>query len=269
MATHNSARDRQRENLGRTLLGVALIAALWALAPLPGPAAEAPAARAERSFREARQRCRHDPEGAEAAWQFARACFDWAEFATNDAQRADLAQRGIDTCRQALERDANVGATHHYLALNLGQFARTKSVGALKLVNEMEVEFQRAIELHSDLDFAGPHRALGTLYRDAPGWPTSVGNRSKARLHLQKAVELSPDYPDNRLTLLESQLKWGERKSVLADVPAVEVVLADARKKFTGDEWAANWEEWDDRWLKIKKKASDEFKPLETPHAKK
>ena len=227
-----------------------------------------PAVRAERLYREARQRCQKTPDDLETTWQFARACFDWAEYATNDTQRADLAQRGIDACRGVIARDAKLGAAHYYLALNLGQLARTKSLGALKLVDEMEVQFKRAIDLHGGFDYAGPHRSIGMLYRDAPGWPTSIGHRGKARSHLLKAVELSPDFPDNRLTLLESQLKWGDRKGVLAALPAVEEVLVVARKQFQGDDWAASWPDWDDRWSKLKKKATDNFKPLETPRTK-
>ncbi|HEY2951390.1 MAG TPA: hypothetical protein VGK40_02340 [Verrucomicrobiae bacterium] len=256
-------------NPGPALFRAALTLTLLGATLFPADAAETPAVRAERLYREARQRCQSEPESAEAAWQFARACFDWAEFAPNDAQRADLAQRGIEACRHVIERDGKLGAAHYYLALNLGQFARTKALGALKLVGEMEVELKRAIDLHGGFDYAGPHRSLGMLYRDAPGWPTSIGNRNKARLHLQKAVELSPDFPDNRICLLESQLKWGEKKAVLAAIPALEEVLAAARIKLTGDEWAASWQDWDERWQKLKKKASEDFKPLETPRTKK
>ena len=268
MATHNSTSAKPGPNASGNLVCAALALTLLG-ATHATHAAEAPAVRAERLYREARQRCQKEPQNTEAAWQFARACFDWAEFATNDSQRADLAERGIDACRHTIELDAKLGPAHYYLALNLGQLARTKALGALKLVNEMEVEFKRAIDLYGGFDFAGPHRSLGMLYRDAPGWPTSIGNRNKARFHLQKAVELSPDFPDNRISLLESQLKWGEKKAVLAAIPAVEAVLADARKKLTGDEWTASWLDWDERWQKLKKKASDEFKPLESPRTKK
>ena len=37
---------------------------------------------------------------ATAAWQFGRACFDLAEFATNNTERASLAEQGIAACRQ-------------------------------------------------------------------------------------------------------------------------------------------------------------------------
>ncbi len=75
----------------------------------------------------------------------------------------------------------NSAPAHYYLAMNLGQLARTEFLGALKLVREMEREFKTAAELDAQFDFAGPERSLGLLYRDAPGWPVSIGSKRKAR----------------------------------------------------------------------------------------
>src|SRR5581483_2425047 len=40
-------------------------------------------------------RLQHDTNNVEAAWQFARACFDLAQAATNDTERARIADEGI------------------------------------------------------------------------------------------------------------------------------------------------------------------------------
>jgi hypothetical protein len=47
-------------------------------------------------------------------------------------------------------------------------------------------------------------RNLGLLYRDAPGWPFSIGSKRKAREWLERAAALAPDYPENQLNLAES-----------------------------------------------------------------
>src|SRR5947208_15493408 len=111
------------------------------------------------------------------------ACFDWADLVESNSHRAEIAEQGISAARQALKLEPKMGAAHYYLGLNLGQLARTKKIGALKLVGEMEREFLAAIDLDPKFDFAGAHRSLGLLYLDAPGWPASIGNRTKARLH--------------------------------------------------------------------------------------
>ena len=147
--------------------------------------------RLEHIYHQARSRFQESTNSIEAAWQFGRACFDMADVAKTDSERARLAEEGIDACRTALAHKYGSGPPHYYLALNLGELARTKSLGALKLVREMETEFKQAIELDEKFDFGGPHRSVGLLYKDAPGWPTSIGSRNKARLHLRRANDLS------------------------------------------------------------------------------
>src|SRR6266568_4837895 len=124
-------------------------------------------ARAERIYFAARARLAHATNRAEAAWQFARACFDWAEFAAGNAPRAQIAIEGIAACRHAIALNPQLAAPYYYLALNLGQLARTKKLGALKLVEEMETNFKAAIALDPAFDYAGAHRSLGLLYLDA------------------------------------------------------------------------------------------------------
>jgi tetratricopeptide (TPR) repeat protein len=120
----------------------------------------------------------------------------------------------------------------------------------------MEATWLKAIELDPKFNYAGAHRALGLLYLEAPGWPISLGSHAKARQHLKKAVELSPDYPDNQLCWLEVLLKGDEMKAVIAQTNTVETVMTAARTKFTGEEWKRDWEDWDDHWLKIKSRVA-------------
>src|SRR5437867_1503433 len=82
---------------------------------------QSPWERAEKNFKESETHFKNNPTNVTAAWQFARACFDLAELAAKDAERAELAQRGIAVCRQLIERDPKKAAAYYYLALNLGQ----------------------------------------------------------------------------------------------------------------------------------------------------
>jgi tetratricopeptide (TPR) repeat protein len=207
-----------------------------------------------------------EPKNPELAWHYARACFDAAEFALSDSVRADFAMKGIDAARNALRLDPTIAAAHYYLGMNLGQLARTKRLGALKLVDEMESSFYSVVRLNPGFDFAGAHRCLGLLYRDAPGWPISVGNRSKARQHLTKCVELSPEYPDNWLSLIEALISWGEQERARALYTKAKDHLAAARKRFTGVQWKTSWEDWDQRLEAIQSKLQVE--KLESPKAK-
>jgi tetratricopeptide (TPR) repeat protein len=111
----------------------------------------------------------------------------------------------------------------------------------------MENEFGKARQLDATLSHAGPDRNLGLLYQQAPGWPLSIGNRRKARQHLEAAVQLAPDYPENRLNLLEAFLEWGERQNAERELQAVEKLWPDAKKKLTGETWASAWADWQER----------------------
>ena len=203
---------------------------------------------------------RHDPE---AGWQMAKAYFEVGEYATNSTQRAELAEKGIALSRLLVARNTNLAPAHYFLAMNLGQMARTKGVGALKLVAEMEREFITARTLDEHFDYAGPDRNLGNLYRDAPVIG-SVGSRSKARRHLQRAAELEPGFPDNKLTLIESYLKWNDRRDAQREWKALETIWQQAHSMFTGAAWASCWDDWEKRLKTIKKRLEEYAKQTGT-----
>jgi len=214
-------------------------------------------------FNEAQKYYSAHPDDPEAGWKFGRACFDLADIATGREERADVAQKGIDACRRAIAKDSKSAPSHYYLGLDLGELARTRSFGALKLVDQMEKELSEAARLDAQLDYAGPDRSLGLLYRDAPSF-ISIGNRGKAREHLRRAVELAPDYPENRLDLIESFLKWDDRTRARKELTALEEALPKAREKFKGAQWTSSWTDWDARLLAVKEKLEEGSK-LQSP----
>ncbi|HZL12816.1 MAG TPA: hypothetical protein VFC85_01615, partial [Verrucomicrobiae bacterium] len=65
------------------------------------------AARAEAEFHRAQIRFQSDTNNSTNVWQFARACYNFADFATNDAGRAAIAEQGIAACRQSPARETN------------------------------------------------------------------------------------------------------------------------------------------------------------------
>ena len=220
-------------------------------------------ARAREAFNQAKGEYEAHPQEAQSAWHFARATFDLADFATNKSERADLAQKGIAACKQALAKTPDSAPLHYYLGLNEGQLAQTKMFGALKLVDQMEGEFTKAIALDPSFDYAGAERSLGLLYRDAPVLG-SIGSRTKSRSHLERALELAPQYPENRLNLVESEIKWGDRKSARHQLKLLEDDWQRAHAQFSGLSWASSWADWETRLEKVKK-TLEEPPRLESP----
>src|SRR5262249_39765600 len=82
---------------------------------------------AQKTFDQAQARYEAHRHDAEPAWQLARAYFDLGEFATNNTQRAELAEKAIALSRLLISRQTNLAAGHYYLGMNLGQLARTKT----------------------------------------------------------------------------------------------------------------------------------------------
>ncbi len=224
-------------------------------------------ARARREYWRAQAAHTNHVKDVKAAWEFARACFDVGEFATNSAERAEIAEQGIKLCRELIARDPNLAQGHYYLGMNLGQLARTRGLSALKLVGEMETEFKRARELDEKFDNAGADRNLGLLYRDAPRL-ASIGSRSKAQRFLQKAAEVAPDFPENRLNLIESFLKWNDRNGAKRELKALEELWPKAATILSGQEWACNWMDWKKQLQQVKKKLDEPAKAIESPRNK-
>lgn len=213
-------------------------------------------ARTQAVFVAARARFEREPTNHVAAWEFARAGFDRAEFATNDTERAAIAVACIDACRKLIARDPKSVPGHYYLGMNLGQLARTKLLGALRIVDEMEREFKAAAALDERFAHAGPHRYLGSLYYEAPVIG-SIGSRTKARKHLERAVELAPDYPENRLNLAEAFLKWREKNLLRRELEALDKLWPTAQKSLAGDEWEGAWADWQRRKDKLIAQANE------------
>jgi tetratricopeptide (TPR) repeat protein len=248
------------------------ILAFWLLciacsAQSTSPVENESAVRAKRLYWEADARFKKESKNVEAAWQFGRACFDAAESSTNSTERAQIAEQGIAACKQALVLNRDLAAAHYYLGMNIGELAETRGLGALKLVDQMEHEFELARTLDERLDYAGPDRNLGMLYRDAPAW-ISVGSKSKARKHLIHAVELAPNYPDNRLNLAEGYAKWSDHAGVRREFKALEELWPKARTNFVGAAWSSSWIDWEQRLKELRKKVAEPSKALESPRQK-
>jgi len=247
--------DRARTGWRLPIVGV-LVLTLALVLPGRTRAEDAYAALVKKDYEAAQTRFQKEPKSGEAAWQFARACFDLGELATNNTERAQIAQRGIAAAHQLLAQETNSAPGHYYLGMNLAQMARTRGLGALKIVSQMEQEFSRTIQLDEHLDYAGADRNLGLLYRDAPS-VISIGSKSKARQHLQRAVELAPNYPENSLNLIESSWKWGDRTGARRQMEKLDAGWTAAHAELTGVKWSASWTDWEERRDKIRKKMDE------------
>ena len=241
---------------------ILLLVALASAAPAQVATNRAFAARTEKEFLRVQKEFAAHPGNETIAWQFGRASFDHAEFATNGTQRAALAQIGIAACRQSLARAPKSAPAHYYLAMNFGQLAEAEapSILAYKLVKEIESEFKAAAAFDEKFDFAGPPRCLGLLYRDAPSWPISIGSKHKAREFLDRAVVLAPDYPENQLNLAESFVRWHQPGEADRALKKLDALWPAAQTNLVGEAWAKSWDDWTVRRTAVKLEFQKTFK---------
>lgn len=203
---------------------------------------------AEQSWITARSHYFHAPTSSVAAWQLGRACFAWGDLQTNRIQRETIFAEGVAACRRSLALHSNAAPAFYYLGMNLGKIADLKrNLAALGMVREVERCFEQARRLDERFSHAGPDRNLGLLYREAPGWPLSVGSKKLARQHLQRAVDLAGDYPENRLNLAEAGVAWKDPALVTNQCAALERIWPAARTNFVGVAWAGDWLDWEAR----------------------
>ena len=205
--------------------------------------------RTESQFDKAWTAFEADTNSTTAACEVGRTSSALATLATNDTQRAAVAKRGISVCRHLLSLETNSVPGHYYLAINLGQLAKAEapSLSSYRLVHEVEQEFLTTARLDPEYDFAGPARALGQLYFQAPGWPLSIGSKSKSREWLERAAAIAPGYPGNQLNLVEAELKWRQREAVEATLKKMDAIWPAAKTNFVGEAWQESWLDWDTR----------------------
>ena len=103
-------RLRSKIRLLSALIFLAAAGARADLAPVPGIFAQ----RAQENYQAARARYKSRPQDAEAAWQFGRACFDCADLARHESDKAAYAEEGAYACRQALVDKPNSAWAHHF-----------------------------------------------------------------------------------------------------------------------------------------------------------
>jgi len=225
------------------------------------------AKRAEDAFTLAQKDYAAHPNDTNAQCVLGRTTYDWAEFATNADQRGAIAQAGVNACLRLVAKEPKFAPGHYYLAMDYGELAEAEepSLAAYKLIHEIEREFKTAADLDERYDYAGPVRCLGLLYRDAPGWPISIGSKHNAREYLERAVELAPDFPENQMNLLESCVRWHEKDEAEAVWHKLVSIWPVAKTNLTGVTWEQSWDDWNHRRVAVRAEFEKNFKRAMEP----
>ena len=127
-------------------------------------------------------------------------------------ERTMFFERGVEYGRQAITLNPRAVYGNFWYGSNLGMLGLCRGIMAsLKSVDPMRRAMEIVLQENERFFFAGPHRALGRLYHQAPGWPISIGHKTKALDHLERAVELAPQFFCNRIYLAEFLIDVGKK----------------------------------------------------------
>jgi len=144
------------------------------------------------------------PPHAAEALEASKICAILAEAcpATDEGnkRRHALAWEGVRWAEHAMATGLYIDpASSYYLSVNLGLAVSDTILSAMKNLDKLDRNIERAVAMDPDVDEGGPMRTLGYLLIRAPAWPTGIGDPDRGLLLLEQAVTLYPAYPPNHL----------------------------------------------------------------------
>lgn len=184
-----------------------------------------------------RRIARSFPGDYEACWKAARAAAWIAERAEQVDERKQFAMEGIQFGNSAVLASPEGAEGRYYRALAMGQLADVDHDYGMDAVKKMEQDCLAAVEADARFDHAAGHRFVGILYMECPGPPTSIGSMRKAKKHLDLALDLSPDWPPNRLWRGRLAREEGELERARREFQAVIEAPVPAGLATEGEEW--------------------------------
>ncbi|MCE9596576.1 MAG: hypothetical protein K8S54_01280 [Spirochaetia bacterium] len=131
-------------------------------------------------------------------------------------EREDAFDHGVKYGQEAITLNPRAIYGNFWCASNLGYLGMCRgALASLASIDPFKKSMEVVLRENENFYFAGPHRALGRLMHQAPGWPISIGNKNKAAEHLEKAVQIAPNFFNNRLYLAEILMDLGKKEKAL------------------------------------------------------
>jgi tetratricopeptide (TPR) repeat protein len=187
----------------------------------------------------------------------AKICFLLADRTEADQTRRErFSAEGLARAERALAQGGEArGDVYYYLAVNLGIAVEKHPIAAVKSLDRIVANLEKALALAPDIHSAGPYRVLGMVYLKAPPWPKGIGDGDQALEFLAEAVRRSPAYPLNRI--FYARALWGvEGEDAAREVAAN---LEEALRLMDGERWRPVKERWMDDVTDIAGKAHVEL----------
>lgn len=165
----------------------------------------------------------------EAFELLAQTLFWLGEYTSDNQEKDHYFSEGVEHGKKAVEKRANSVAAHLWYAANMGAHGLVRGImSSLFYLGPIDKHGKKAVELDQTYFYGAPLRLMGRYYHQAPGWPVGKGDLSKGIKHLEKAVEVGPEFLLNHLYLAEAYLarrKKAEAKTLIDQILATEPTI--------------------------------------------
>jgi len=160
-----------------------------------------------------------DPNHVPALIRLAELAY-WLGEVVEDGPALPHLEEGLTHARRAVELDDENPNAHYWTGVLMGRIGEERGIlQSLFMVDDIMKAVQRTLEL--DPDHGGAHLLASQVYRKAPGWPLSIGNRQKALEHALEAVRLNPDATNRMLNLAEAYIANRQRDKAIETLQKV------------------------------------------------
>lgn len=134
----------------------------------------------------------------------------WLGEVVEDGPALPYLEDGLVHANRAVDLDDEHPEAHYWKGVLMGRIGEERGIlQSLFMVGDIMRALERTLEL--DPEHGGAHLLASQVYRKAPGWPLSVGNRKKALEHALEAVRLNPNATNRMLNLAEAYLNDRQR----------------------------------------------------------
>ena len=128
-----------------------------------------------------------------------------------DKNQQQIYEQGIKWGEKAIKINPKNVEARYWKTANMGSLGKKRGLlQSLFILKPMEKELKKIIEI--DAKYWRAYMLLGMLYREAPGWPISFGDKKEAIKNLKKAVKLMPNAPRALNELAKGYLAIDEKE---------------------------------------------------------
>lgn len=149
------------------------------------------------------------PHAYESCWRLARGYWWLADH--RPSRRQAYLEAGVQAAEKAIALCPDAIEGHYWLGACAGLLAADRNdLSSLALVDQSKKEMERVAEMDPENGLA--QYTLGVLYRKAPGWPFSIGDKQKALDYAREAVRCRPDVVLTHIGLAEVLLDLNRKQ---------------------------------------------------------